>query len=421
MRKSNKKKVLALLAASAILLSSCTQNDTIDKISTPNIVTFLWWGNDYTHNYTNSALDEFELQNPEINVIASYYEWSDFEKTLSAKMFGDNESDVMQISYQQLEKFSSDGKSFYDLSTLSNQIKLNNFTTKQLNFGTVNGNLLAIPISLDAPAFFYNETIYEHYNVTTPKNWDDLFYAASVMSPHEIYPLELDETAMWFTSLAYEEQHCGVQILNNKNKLAFNQGNLESMLTLYSSLVSNKVTKYADEIGINDFASGKSAGKVFWSTQADYYCTPAMEKGYSISTGKYVYLKGSPTFGWYAKPTALYAIKKDTKHAKDSATLVNFLLNSEEMSYNQGTDKGIPLSKSALEVLEANDLIDGISAKASENLMEWCDKMQKMYSVLESPEIISAYKSACDEIYYNNADISVAASQLYDDLNELLK
>lgn len=91
------------------------------------------------------------------------------------------------------------------------------------------------------------------------------------------------------------------------------------------------------------------------------------------------------------------------------------------MTSAQGLEKGIPLSRSALEVLEAKDMLSGIQFEANEKLAENSDKIGCIDPALENSELISEFKSAFDEMYYNNADVSEVSPELYRSFTEIIQ
>lgn len=416
--KLNKTGLIALSAAAACLVS-CGEN-TAEIIAPSTKIYFSWWGKDVRNDYTISAIAEFEKQNPSTDVVPEYSEWTGFQKRMDVEMAFHNEADVMQINYDWLNKYSPDGEGFYDLYELSDSIALDNFTQEQLEYGVINGKLNGIPTALNAETFYYNKTIYDKYGLSLPKTWDDIFKAAEVMSKDGVFPLEINLKPMWLLTVAHTEQLTGRKILTDDGELAYEAEDIALMLEFYKSLIDNKVSKPIDEIEKNDFKSGSTAGVVYWISDAEYYCTPVIENGYVVEVGEYPVMEDAKLYGWYAKPTSLYCIRKDTMNPKEAAKLVDFLLNSEEMAQAQGLEKGIPLSTSILEVLESKDMLKGIQFEANQKMTDNSSKLDCINPDLENSDLIDAFKAAFDEVYYNKADITAKSEELYDSFCEIL-
>lgn len=418
--KISKAIILLLFFSFTMVLSSCASKTKIEDIIPAKTIHFSWWGKDLRINYTINAISDFEKLNPDIDIIPEYGEWTGFQKRMYIELSSNTEADVMQINYDWLHKNSPNGYGFFNLKNLSEYINLDNFSAEDLKYGTIDGKLNGIPIALNAQTLFLNKTIYDHYKLSLPKTWDDLFHAAQVMSKDKVYPLELNEKSMWLLLIAHEEQLTGISFIDSNDNFAFSQNSIKNMLAFYKELIDKKVIKPVNEVGKNDFENGISAGAVYWISDAEYSCVPAIENGYDIVVGDYITMNNAKRFGWYAKPTALYAIKRTTKNPKDAAKLVEFLLNSEEMIAQQKLEKGVPLSKSALEILEAKDLLKGIQYDANQKLFDNPDSLECINPKMEDTQLIDEFQSAFEEVYYNNSDITEVSKKLLNNIKEIL-
>ena len=409
----------ALMIAAVLSLASCSDKE-IMNINNADDISFSWWGKDIRHSYTISAVKDFVQQNPGIDVRTEYSEFEAFQKRMNVVFAANNECDVMQINYDWLFRFSPDGTGFYDLNKLGDIIDFSNFSEDQLSYGRVNGTLNGIPNALNTETCYYNKSVYEKYGLSLPSSFDDLFEAAKTMSADGVYPIELSKKASWMMSVAYEEQISGKKCFEGTEKVGFSKENFADMISFYKRLVDKKVTKYYPEINKYDFSNGISAGMVCWISDAGYYCDPLIKNGMNIVIGDYLRQPGSLNSGWYAKPTSLYCIKRDTKNPEAAAKLVNFLVNSSEMASLQGLEKGIPLSKAMLEVLEANDQLNGIQYKANEKL-KTSSSIERISPYLESSDIISVFEEAVKSVIFENGDIDEYAEKLYSAAQDILK
>ena len=178
------------------------------------------------------------------------------------------------------------------------------------------------------------------------------------------------------------------------------------MLEFYKKLIDSNVTARPSEFNHTDFYNSKAAGIACWISETESYF--ASNRGVDankvdISLGYQPVINADKRSGWYKKPMALYCIKGDTREPEKTAQLVDFLLNSETMAVLQGTEKGIPLSRSALEVLESRDMLSDLQAVATKHMEE--DKsIGLMDPALENDEIRALFFAKADEVTYNNAD-----------------
>ena len=409
------KRVIAAACCAAMLSATACSNGAVVKEKDQQIeLTFSWWGNDDRNKYTIKAIEEFEELNPGIKVNCSYSEWSGYEMRNKVQMISDTEADVMQINYGWLTTYSSDGSGYYDLNQLSKNIELENFDEEVLKYGDKGGMLNAVPIAMNAETVYVNKTIYDQYGQPVPTTWDDLFKAANIMSKDGIYPMSAASKSMWLYLIAYGEQVSSKKFLNDDGSLNFTATDFATMMEFYKRLVDEKVMPQVEKYERLSLDSEEYAGALAWISDAENYFGEAVENGREIVCADYTTLDGSNVGeGWYAKPATMYAISKETQHPEEAAKLLDFLLNSKEMSDLQGLEKGIPLSKKAVENVEKNDMLKGVQYEASRKMDGIA--ISEMAPVMEDGDLIDAFFAACNDYMYNKSDLSTASETFYEE------
>ena len=405
---------LLLPVIAALLLSACGSQAVLTSTFEQVDISLSWLGTDVRNEYTLAAVKEFEKLHPEINVVCHYSDWSGYQKRSDAQMASDTESDVMQINYAWIQQYSPNGDEYYDINELSDYIDLSNFTQEELDYGMQNGKLNAIPIALNTQTVYINKTLYEEYGLEIPKTWDDLFEAAKVMNG-EVYPIAMVAKAMWFYSIAYAEQQTGKRFMNLDGSINFDADDIQVMIDFYCRMVNEKVMpqpEYYDRLKV---ASGEYAGILAWVSDATNHCGKAIENGYEIIVADYTVSDTAQVGdGWYAKPATMYAISRDTEYPVESAMLLDFLLNSEEMAKLQGVEKGVPVSASARKCLEENDMLTGIQYEAFLKMNEYTEDIAVVSPYLEDDGMIEAYRAACNAVLYEKGSAEEQAQQLYE-------
>lgn len=407
------KRVTAVLTAGVLLLcSGCGQTKVVRSKPVPREITLSWWGNDVRNEYTMEAVQAFEALHPEIRVRCSYSEWSGYEARSRVRMISDTEADVMQINSSWLPEYSPDGSGYYDLETLD-ALDLSVFTQDVLDYGRMNGVLNAVPIAMNAQTVYINKTVYEDYGLGVPATWDDLFAAAQVMREDGVYPISAGAKSMWLYLIAYAEQSSGRRFLDENGNRGFTREDFGQMIGMYVRLVEEKAApqvEYYDRLNLRD---GTYAGTVAWVSDAVNYMGDAVAAGYEVVPADYTALQPADSGeGWYAKPATMYAVSNNTEHPEEAALLLDFLLNSEEMARLQGVEKGIPLSSAARDVLEAEDMLQGLQYDASRK-MEAYGHLGEMQPLLEDAELIDLFVEDCNKALYKKASPGEAADELY--------
>ena len=116
----------------------------------------------------------------------------------------------------------------------------------------------------------------------------------------------------------------------------------------------------------------------------------------------------------------MYAVSKNTEYPKESAMLLDFLLNSPEMAELQGIEKGIPISKSARAYLDENDKLNGMQYNAFLKMNEYFDNISVVSPYFENTNLIDAFKDSCNAVLYKKSDSKSESEKLYNKFNEIL-
>lgn len=405
--------ILCILGV-VIQMTACgTGQDRADASASQNfLITFSWWGNDIRHQYTMEAVEEFQNSNPEISVKPIYGSWNGYDKRMHIYMKSRMEPDVMQINYAWLQEYSADGTGFYDLQELKEYIDLSNFEEEELAYGMMNGKLNGIPIAFNTQTLFHNKSLYDSYGLEIPKTWEDLFKTAGVMAKDGIYPLGMEKKSLLFLLLAYLEQTTDAAVLDEEGNLVLTTKDIQIMLKFYKRLIEEKVVMPVGTFDRNAFTSQKIAGAMAWLSDAGNYCTPLAEAGAEVVVGDYFREPDGVRLGWYIKPATLYAISRDTAQPKEAAMLLDFLLNSREMAVRQTTEKGIPISDAAYQVLEEEGMMNGYENSANDMMQESRDEMKLMMPVLENENVLDAFKEEADYYLYNKKSLDQVAEDI---------
>ena len=109
-------------------------------------------------------------------------------------------------------------------------------------------------------------------------------------------------------------------------------------------------------------------------------------------------------------------ISNNTEHPEAAAKLLNYLLNGEEMTLRQGTEKGVPISSSALAVLDEHDMLTGFEVQADAMRKENSDKLSIMAPILESEDVYGSFKSDSDYYLYDKLSRDETIDRIYSDM-----
>lgn len=415
------KKIAAVITALTMLsLTSCHSEPVVTTNTEKTEISFSWWGNDARNEYTIKAIREFERLNPDINVKCIYSEWSGYQIRSNVQMVSHTEADVMQINYAWIQQYSPDGTGYYDINTLSENIDLSNFTENEINYGMKNGHLNALPIALNTQTVYINKSVYDKYGLDVPDTWDDIFNAAEKMNG-ESYPLAANNKAALFLLVAYTEQQSGNEFIRSDGTLGFNTDDFKTMLDFYCRLVNENVMPQIEYFERIKLDGGEYAGTSAWLSDASSYLGGAVKAGSEVVIADYIKDENAQNLGWYTKPATMYAISANTEYPEESARLLDFLLNSEEMAELQGVEKGIPISKSAREYLEKTGKLTGLQYDAFVKMNDFADQMKVISPYMENTDILDCVQASCNTVFYEKNTSENEAELLMRDIAKILK
>ena len=220
------------------------------------------------------------------------------------------------------------------------------------------------------------------------------------MRKDAVYPLGVTEKQAFLLVVAYYVQTTGKDLTDASGKLTVTSEDVEAMLDFYARLVNEKVIMPIDSFTRNSFSTGTAAGTLAWISDGGNYCEPAADAGYEVIIGDYICAPDAKKFGWYVKPATMYAISATTEHVEEAAELLDYLLNSREMTLLQDTEKGIPISDAARNFLDDAGRLVGYEKLADDKREQNADRLDILPPVFEKENIYDSFKANADYYLY---------------------
>ena len=157
---------LALVGALALQLAACgtAQQSAPGQASTqpePVTLTMSWWGDDARTETYQQAIQAFEAKLQYITVETIYGTTADEDQT----------ADVMQVDWTWPGQ---NADQFVDLNEYSDVIDLEQFSQSALDACTVDGALLAVPMSVTGRIFYWNTCTFEQDGIDAPNTLEVL-------------------------------------------------------------------------------------------------------------------------------------------------------------------------------------------------------------------------------------------------------
>ncbi|MEZ2576576.1 ABC transporter substrate-binding protein [Buttiauxella ferragutiae] len=393
-----------------------------------------WWGGNGRHQVTLKAVEEFQKQHPNIKVKSEYTGWDGHLSRLTTQIAGGTEPDVMQTNWNWLPIFSKTGTGFYDLNTVKGDLDLTQFDPKELQSTTVDGKLNGIPISVTARVFYFNDETWKKAGIAYPKTWEELMAAGKTFESKlgkQYFPVVLEHQDTLALLRSYMVQKYNIpEIDTTKKQFGYSKEQWVEFFGMYKKLIDSHVmpdTKYYASFGksnmyeMKPWIEGEWAGTYMWNSTINKY-SDNLKPPAKLELGSYPMLPGATDAGLFFKPAQMFSISKTTKHPKEAAMLINFLLNEKAGVEALGLERGVPLSKAAVTQLTTDGVIkDSDPSVAGLKLAQSLPNKLATSPYFDDPQIVSLFGTSLQYIDYGQKTVEETAAEFERQGNRILK
>lgn len=347
-------KALATAAALAMLASGCSSSPSSSSGDGGNVtIRFTWWGNDLRNKQTQQVIDAFQASHPNVTVKAEPGVWSSYWDKLATTTAANDSPDVIQMDQAYIAEYGGRG-ALLDLSKQGN-VDTSKIDQDALKSGQVSGKQYGLSTGQNAKAVMINTKMFQDYGVPIPDDktwtWDDYARTAAQIaaaagkagqtnygSSYSLTDSDLNTWAM---------QH-GESLYSADGGLGFDEGTAASFFQNVLNL-RNKGAAPPANIATEDisapveqtlFATGKTAMSWWWTNQVNALQS-ALKTEVKIlrapsSTGS------AKDNGMSYKPSMFWSVSSRSKHPKEAAEVVNYMLNNLDAAKSILTERGFP-------------------------------------------------------------------------------
>ena len=152
--------------------------------TSPETLTFYWWGSDVRATITGKVLDLYTQKHPNVTFKQQWGAYSGYYDKLSTMVAGSTAPDIFQIDDDGLAEYASRHVTLDLKPYLGSTIKTDKFPSGLAKAGILDGKQVAVAAAENTAAMFYDKNVVDQYKLdapTTGMSWDDLItWAASV-------------------------------------------------------------------------------------------------------------------------------------------------------------------------------------------------------------------------------------------------
>lgn len=398
-------------------------------------LTFSWWGGDSRHEATEKAIEAFMEKYPNIEVTAEYGAWTQWEEKQSLNILGGNAADVMQVNWNWIESYSGNGKNFANLEDYSDVLDLTQFPAASLELCKADGKLMAVPVALTGRLFYWNKTTFETVGAAIPTDTDSLLAAGEAFKAFDddYYPLAMGQYDRMIFMVYYLEAKYNKPWVEN-NEIQYTEDEIKDGFDFMNKLEDAHVIPkqaildgdMADSLDKNaKWIDGKYAGIFEWDSSANKFQKAVEEStnkpGQEFIIGEFLDLGDYK--GGFTKISMGLAVSANSQHPKEAAMLINFLMNEEEGVVISSTERGIPCSAAAVEILNAKGLGDALVKEANAKVLGYCpfplDAKFEHNDLKANPD--GVYYKVFGKLSAGDIDSTQAVSEMVKGINECME
>jgi multiple sugar transport system substrate-binding protein len=333
-------------------------------------IRYAWWGSEDRAKRINDSVALFEKKYPKIKVKTDFQPYLDFWKKFNTQASGGNPPDVFQNAVGFLRKY--DERSV--LLDLNEQVKagnlsLENFRAGLEKFGDVDGKLLGIPVGSNSMALVIDQTVYQKAGVVPKPGWTwDEFHAG--LAKIRATQGRAGDSGFYGVMYLYDLYlRQNGKAFFTKDGLGFTEADLKDWWSkgfagVKSGILTDpkKIAQVKPKSGVTAELAG---GEFTWDNFTVRYTAEGKSK-YGLAT---IPTTDGKKTGQYLGSLMLSGSKR-TKHPKEVAQFINFMVHDPEVGKIMGYDRGVPATTEQYEAFQPADEVSKQIAAYEKQLVD---------------------------------------------------
>ncbi|GLI26230.1 sugar ABC transporter substrate-binding protein [Agromyces rhizosphaerae] len=418
---------VALATGAALALAGCAGgSESSGELDPDEEVTLdlAFWGNDVRADLYNQVIDAFEEEYPNITVNSTFLGYPEFWEKRQTEAAGGNLPDVMQFDYSYLRQYSENGL-LLDLDQfLGGIIATDPLPDNILSIGVVGGTTYGIPTSTNAWGMYTNPTLLDEVGVDefAGGSWDD--YNDWMGEVADASGGEVFGGSDWTGRIQNFEVQLrseGSYLFSDDGEAGFDEARLAEFWESGAGIREDGsviAQQTLEEVApLSGFGAALTVSELTWDNFGGGYLAELGEAYPELGLiAPPVTVEGAQDL--YLKPSMLHSIAANTEYPEASATLVDFLINSEASGEIFGTNRGLPASETALAAAELDPLSQQIAdyeASIADRLGDAPPVPINGYGTLEEK-----FRQLGTELGFGTITVDEAVSQFFGEMDVIL-
>lgn len=344
--------VAGALIPLSLTLGACAGGGSGSSSGGKTTLRITWWGNPERAKATQDAIALFEKAHPDVKVEAQPSAYPGYYDKLNTQITAGDAPDVFQVDT--VTKYASKG-SLADLGQYKDVLDTSAIDPAFLAQGSYQDKLYEVPAGSNPFALLYNAAAVQKAGATAPtsgmtwQQYADLAKAISAKGGGKTWGAA-DDSANVQAFEIFVRQRGGNLYSADGKKLGFTAADLTAWWQYWADLRKSGAVPPATvtEPGVTGDVTKVPIAKGL--VAMDAYGTSTTLPG---EDWKYVGLPGETAAkpGAYLKRSVNWGVYGHSKHAKEAAELVSFLVNDSAAGQKLGITRGAPANSKVLAAL----------------------------------------------------------------------
>jgi len=302
-----------------------------------------WNGNDVRNNNFLNVIEEFESDYNNLFVTAEFAAWSQYKSRISTQAAGNQLPDVLIMDYSFFKDY-DDGGLLLPLNDYieSGALDLSNVGANDIASGTLDGDIVAIPLGSNAPCFAYDPAILEKSSVTmseapTLEEFTEVAKAVYDATGAKVYPA---------TGIDLFVRQVGAQFIGDDGKsVGFTAEQAAEYYNWYYEGVEYGYIIDLHNMPTPDVGLADGTYWAAWMWSNNFAPNQA-------AAGKELGLIPMPTLegaepATYLKPTLFWSVAASSENPDLAVEFLNYYFNDKGVWDVVGTECGVPINADA--------------------------------------------------------------------------
>ncbi|MGW0860228.1 ABC transporter substrate-binding protein [Streptomyces sp. NPDC002690] len=349
-------------------------------------IRYSWWGGQERATLINKTIALFEKKHPDIEVKTDFQDYENFWKKFNTQASAGNAPDVFQNSVAFLRKY-DDKRVLLDLSAQveAGNLSMEHFRAGLEKAGEVDGKLVGVPVGGNTFALIYNPAEYKKIGVTPAEGWTwDEYEAATEKISKGGLPGDSGGGGIMYLYDLVLRQH-DKAFFTEDAKLGFTEADLKDWWNKnYARTKAGVLTdpkKIEQAKPTSGLSKDLSAGEFTWDNFLVRYTS---ETKTPLAIAPVPTTDGKRT-GQYISSLMLSGSAR-TKHPKEVATFIDFMVHDPEVGKIMGYDRGVLATEEQFDAYEPT----GVSAQIAEYEKQIADNVEPITPHPAGADIVEA-------------------------------